>query len=221
MSAGKIRKVVITWAGWKELILSRARSDGFESLNIVALDDRQEILAAVRDADALVVGALDAQILDSAKQVMWIHAMAGGVGPYLFPEFVRSPVLFTCCKPCFGIVGAEYALGAMLLFSRRSHTAMGSPFLSQWMVAQDEVLSPFELSGKNVRHYRTGQYGPGSRSKSWLFGDIRSRNRPESTRGYGLGRTDFRFRGSVHSPEAIRLRGHRHPSHPRDPRVFR
>ncbi len=170
MSAGKIRKVVITWAGWKELILSRARSDGFESLNIVALDDRQEILAAVRDADALVVGALDAQILDSAKQVMWIHAMAGGVGPYLFPEFVRSPVLFTCCKPCFGIVGAEYALGAMLLFSRRSHTAMGSPFLSQWMVAQDEVLSPFELSGKTLGIIGLGNMGQALAQRAGCLG---------------------------------------------------
>ena len=159
MSEDQIRKVVVTLSGWKERISNCAGSRGFESLDIVARDDRQEMLAEAREADALIVGALDAQILDFARQVKWIHAIAGGVGPYLFPELVRSPVLFSCCKPCFGIVGAEYALGAMLLFSRRFHAAMGSPPLSQWQEAQDEVLSPFELSGKTLGIIGLGHMG--------------------------------------------------------------
>ena len=84
--------------------------------------------------------------------------MVGGAGHYLFPELVESPIPLTCSKPCFGTAGAEHALAAMLLFSRRIHHLRRPP-MTQWDPGRDGELQPFDLAGKTVGIIGLGYMG--------------------------------------------------------------
>ncbi len=147
---GPIRKVIVTWIGHRDRILERSRREGCERLEFLFSDDKDEIVSGLADADAVFVGAWDADMLRAASKLRWIHAIGGGVKDYLFPEMVESDIPFTCGKPAFAIPGAEFALGAMLMFSRRNHVTVGTPKLTQRSPSQEVSLRPVDLQGKTL-----------------------------------------------------------------------
>ena len=145
-----ISKVVVTWSGYQDRILQRSKDEGFERLEFLFSDDKDEIVSGLADADAAFVGAWDADMLRAALKLRLIHAIGGGVKDYLFPEMVESDLPFTCGKPAFSIPGAEFALGAMLLFSRRNHVTVGNPKLTQRSPSQEVALRPVDLQGRTL-----------------------------------------------------------------------
>ena len=158
MPLPRVDKILITWEEWRDRILERAATEEFDGIEIVISADRKIILKEVSDAQVLQVGALDAEILDRGNRLQWIHAMVGGAGHYLFPELVDSPIPLTCSKPCFGTAGAEHALAAMLIFSRRFHRLRRPP-MTQWDPGRDGELQPFDLAGKTVGIIGLGYMG--------------------------------------------------------------
>ena len=147
---GLIEKVVVTWSGWKDLIPLRARREGYEDLSFVFSDDKDEIVTELHDADAALIAAWDPDMQMAARKLRWMHAVGGGVNGYMFPELVESEVPFTCGKPAFAIPGAEFALGAMLMFSRRNHVSLGTSKLTQRSPSQEATLAPVDLAGKTL-----------------------------------------------------------------------
>ena len=148
--ARTIRKVVVTWGAWRERILEGARREGFDRLSFFISDDKGELVTQLADADAALVAAWDPEMHRAGRKLRWIHAASGGVNTYLFPEMVQSDIPFTCSKPLFGIPGAEFALGAMLMFSRRNHVTIGSPKLTQRSPSQEGSLVPVDLAGTTL-----------------------------------------------------------------------
>ncbi len=146
----RIKKVVVTWSGYRDRILERAKREGYEHLEFVFSDDKNEIVSGLADADVAFIAAWDADMLRAARELRWIHAIGGGVTGYLFPEMVESEIPFTCGKPAFAIPGAEFALGAMLMFSRRNHVTVGTPKLTQRSPSQEVALRPVDLAGKTL-----------------------------------------------------------------------
>ena len=149
MSAS-ISKVVVTWSAWRDLIVERARSEGFDRLSFVFSDDKNEIVQQVADADAAFIAAWDPEMHRAARKLRWVHSVTGGVNTYLFPEMLQSDIPFTCGKPLFAIPAAEFALGAMLMFSRRNHVTVGAPKLTQRSPSQEGALVPVDLAGKTL-----------------------------------------------------------------------
>ena len=145
-----IRKVVVTWSGWSEIIPGRATREGLDHLSFTISDDKNEIVSQLADADAAFIAAWDPDMHRAARNLRWIHAVGGGVTPYLFPEMMESDIPFTCGKPAFSIPGAEFALGAMLMFSRRGHVSIGAPKLTQRSPSQEGALVPVDLAGKTL-----------------------------------------------------------------------
>ncbi len=145
-----ISKVVVTWSGYRDRILERSRREGYEHLEFLFSDDKGEILSALTGADAALIGAWDVDMLMASVELRWIHAIGGGVRQNLFPEMVESDIPFTCGKPAFSIPGAEFALGAMLMFSRRNHVTVGTPNLTQRSPSQEVALRPVDLQGKTL-----------------------------------------------------------------------
>ena len=146
----RISKVVVTWSGYRDRILERSRREGYEDLEFIISDDKDEILSELPDAHVAFIAAWDADMLQAARELRWIHAIGGGVTGYLFPEMVESDIPFTCGKPAFSIPGAEFALGAMLMFSRRNHITVGTPKLTQRSPSQEVALRPVDLAGKTL-----------------------------------------------------------------------
>ena len=189
----RIRKVAVTWSGWADLIPERSRREGYEDLEFVISDDKDEIVSELADADVAFIGAWNADLLRAAGKLRWIHAVGGGVRRYLFPEMVKSDIPFTCGKPAFAIPGAEFALGAMLMFSRRNHVTVGMPKLTQRNPSQEVALAPVDLAGKTLGVLGMGGIGQAlaPRAKAmgmWVLGTSRrSRETPKGVdRMYGM-----------------------------------
>lgn len=144
----RIRKIVVTWSGWRDRIVERSRRDGYAHLEFVFSDDKDEIVAGLADADAALIAAWDPDMQKAARKLRWVHAVGGGVN--LFSEMVESDIPFTCGKPAFAIPGAEFALGAMLMFSRRNHMTVGTLKLTQRSPSQEVALAPVDLVGKTL-----------------------------------------------------------------------
>lgn len=188
-----IRKVVVTWTGYRDRILEWAKREGYEHLEFLFSDDKDEIVAGLADADAAFIAAWDADMIKAARNLRWIHAIGGGVKGYLFPEMVESDILFTCGKPAFAIPGAEFALGAMLMFSRRNHVTVGTPKLTQRSPSQEVALRPVDLQGKTLGVLGMGGIGQALAPRAKAMGmrvlgtSRRSREAPEGVdRMYGM-----------------------------------
>ena len=191
--AESIRKVVVTWSSWADLIPERSRLEGYEDLELVISDDKDEIVSELADADVAFIGAWNADLLRAAGKLRWIHAVGGGVRQYLFPEMVKSDIPFTCGKPAFAIPGAEFALGAMLMFSRRNHVTVGTPKLTQRSPSQEVTLRPAELAGKTLGVLGMGGIGQALAPRAKAMGmrvlgtSRRSRETPDGVdRMYGM-----------------------------------
>ena len=107
MNQRTVGKVVVNWARWKDQIPNKARETGFSDVAFFVSEDRDQVLAEMADADAALVAGWDAEQFGAGKDLRWVHAVSGGIEGHLFPEFVQSPVLFSCGKPTFAVPGAE------------------------------------------------------------------------------------------------------------------
>ena len=165
----EVKKVIVTRDWCREKIFTQAIERGFNEIQFVVSGNRSEILEEVVNADVAFIGELDDEILSAGTELKWIHALVGGAGSYLFPSMVASPIPFTCSKPCYGLAGAEHAIGAMLIFSHRIHYVIGTEALAQGIGAEpiprrgkdgrEELLIPNDLNGKTVGIIGMGNIG--------------------------------------------------------------
>lgn len=164
-----IRKVIVTRDWCKEKIFKQSIDRDFHGVEFVVTGNRNEILKEITNADVAFIGEFDEEILGAGRELKWIHSLIGGAGSYLFPQMIASHIPFTCSKPCYGLAGAEHALGAMLIFSHRIHYIIGRKPLAQGMGSEpihrkgndgrDTVLVPNDLKGKTVGIMGMGHIG--------------------------------------------------------------
>ena len=151
-----VRKVLVT-SPLREGLLDRARREGLGHVEFVFADTLEKALAEIHDADVAWIGLWDADLLGAAKKLRWVHASTGGVS--VFPEFVDAEIPFTCLKPIFGVAGAEGALAAMLMFSRRLHHVGRLRGTAERHASHDHLLHPEELAGKTLGIVGMGHMG--------------------------------------------------------------
>ncbi|MCL0099870.1 NAD(P)-binding domain-containing protein [Dehalococcoidia bacterium] len=159
MAYNTVNKIVVTWDGWRDRILKKAQSDEYSSKSFFVSEDREALIRELEDADVALVAMWDPELLAACHNLRWVHAVGGGIEGHLFPEFVQSGVPFTCGKPTFGVPGAESALAAMLMVTRRNHYAIGHSKTTHWLQSRDDELFPEDLSGKTVGIIGMGQMG--------------------------------------------------------------
>ena len=165
-----INKIVVTFTGWEQRFQDVASARQFDRLEWFFSDEIGAIVTQIADADVMVVGRIDAEILAAGRRLRLIQAFGGGVNGMLFPELVGSDVPLTCLKPCFGTVGAEHALAAMLSFTRRFHYSVQQSRLTQWDSGYDEVALPVDLEGGTVGIIGLGNMGKMIAQKAKCFG---------------------------------------------------
>ena len=154
-----VQKIVVTWSGWRDRILNQAEVEGYGDVALFISEDRDDLMRELANADAVMAVVWDAELLSASRRLGWVHAVSGGIESYLFPEFVDSPVPFTCAKPTFGVPGAESALAAMLMVTRRNHFSVGHLKTEHWLRARDDDLFPENLAGKTVGILGMGHMG--------------------------------------------------------------
>lgn len=152
MTDEKLIKVVVTWKPTRGLDRIETCMDQIE---VFATEDRDEMLRLIVDAEVVLVGTFDSQILAAANRLRWVHALGAGVEGYLFPQFVESPIPLTCGKGGFDISGAEHAIAAMLAFAYRLNHYIGQ----QARRGSFEWVEPHELKGQTIGIIGLGNIG--------------------------------------------------------------
>lgn len=122
-----------------------------EDLKIVVSEN---VLDVIPDVDILIAGTFNREILEKARKLKWVHALAAGVDRLLFPEFVDSPIILTNSSGVHPIPISEHVLGMMLMFSRRLDESVKNQLKKEW-----ERPLPQELYGKTLGIVGFGSIG--------------------------------------------------------------
>jgi phosphoglycerate dehydrogenase-like enzyme len=121
----------------------------FPAVRFVSPRTRDEVPAAIADADVVLGWAVTAETFPLARRLRWVHLTAAGVGAALFPELIASEVVMTNARGLHAAAMAEHAIGLMLSFARKLHLARDAQRERRWV--QRELMleePPFrELRG--------------------------------------------------------------------------
>ncbi|HWQ03310.1 MAG TPA: D-2-hydroxyacid dehydrogenase, partial [Candidatus Nitrosotenuis sp.] len=115
----------------------------------------------IEDAHILVGFSLRPQQFKRAKNLLWIHATAAGVGQLMYPELRASNVILTNASGVHSIPMAEHILGMMLAMARRFPSAVRAQLERRWAQQEiwDEQIRPRELHGQTVLFVGFGAIG--------------------------------------------------------------
>ena len=91
-----------------------------------------EVLDAIRDAEAYFGFGIPRVLFLEAKRLRWVHSAAAGVGSALYPEMAGSDVLFTNSAGIHAIPIAEYVVGGILHFLRGFDFSIDQQRRSEW-----------------------------------------------------------------------------------------
>ena len=153
-----VEKIVVTDTA-NEVVEALDAAVSLEEIETAYCYTDAEALEQVADADVALISSLCDPFLGAAARLKWVHTRGGGVESLLSPTFRESPVALTCSKPTFGIPGAEFALSAMLMITRRNHLAVGASKTAFVTSGMDDVAKPEDLAGKTVGILGLGYMG--------------------------------------------------------------
>jgi len=137
---GERRIVEEAPAGWRvQIVRSPTSSDGDGPPR-----PSDEVLDAIREADAYFGFGIPRVLFLEAKRLRWVHSAAAGVGSALYPEMLQSSVAFTNSAGIHAIPIAEYVVASVLHFLRGFDFSIDQQRRSEWnktpFVRLDSVL---------------------------------------------------------------------------------
>ncbi|HUF28995.1 MAG TPA: D-2-hydroxyacid dehydrogenase [Gemmatimonadaceae bacterium] len=91
-----------------------------------------EAMEAIASAEAYVGFGIGRPLFAAARSLRWIHSAAAGVGSALFPELVRSDVLFTNSAGVHAVPIAEHVAGGVLYLIRGFDIAVDQHRAGRW-----------------------------------------------------------------------------------------
>src|SRR5579872_457832 len=95
-----------------------------------------EVLHAMLDAEVYFGFGIPRALFEIGKRLHWVHSAAAGVGSALYPEMVRSPVLFTNSAGIHAVPMAEYVVAGILHFLRGLDIAGDQQRRAEWNKAE-------------------------------------------------------------------------------------
>ncbi|HET9940933.1 MAG TPA: D-2-hydroxyacid dehydrogenase [Candidatus Eisenbacteria bacterium] len=144
----------------------------FPDVDVIDTRTREELDAAVPEADILFSWAFGDEVIARAKRLRWLHVPAAGVGSYLTPSFRASGAVITNSRGAHAIPIAEHVMAGLLGIARRmkagivEQTTTGMIRENWW--AEDQV--PDELHGKTIGLFGYGAIGREVARRAVSFG---------------------------------------------------
>lgn len=89
-------------------------------------------------------GGISREQFRQASNLAWVQSPSAGVERYLFPEFVRSDVLLTNAKGCYGPAISEHAMGLLFTLTRNIGAQQLNMSRGQW---QRDTENMIEMKG--------------------------------------------------------------------------
>ena len=138
---------------------------------VVAVEDEQDALKHIGDADALM-GILTQELVKAGKKLKWIQVYSAGVDRYRFPELIDSDITLTNCKILQGPNIADHAFALLLPLTRKITHARAYQEKGEW--AREHFRrpenQPIELSGKTALIIGLGGIGTQIAQRAHGFG---------------------------------------------------
>ncbi|MFO7958780.1 MAG: D-2-hydroxyacid dehydrogenase [Candidatus Brocadiia bacterium] len=154
--------------------------DAAPSAVIESVEDRDEALQAITDAEAYVPGPWDAELLAAASALRWVQFRSAGVGRRLLPELEGADILITNASGVYGVPMAEHALALMFAFSRGLNVLARAE--GGWRESRKKVGSSLrELNGATLGILGYGGVGRATAQRGAALGMrvLAVRRRPE------------------------------------------
>lgn len=153
-----------------------------------------ELERALGDAEVLLVLDFRADVLrdawPAAGRLRWVHAASAGVNNLMFPELRSSDVTLTNARGVFDAPVAEWALAAILVFSKDLLTTLGLQRQHTWQHRESE-----RLAGKHVVVVGAGGIGRTTARRARAVGMrttvVARTARPDDEFGQVLGTADL------------------------------
>ncbi len=130
--------------------------------------EEDELVKLVRDVEVVLAGRFTPRMLKAATRLKWVHSTSAGIDPYLFPEFVESPVLLTNSSGLHPTQVSEHAFGLMIAFTRRLHEFIRLQAERKWK--QPPVDELHELAGSTLGVIGLGDIGAETARRAKSFG---------------------------------------------------
>jgi D-2-hydroxyacid dehydrogenase (NADP+) len=92
-------------------------------------------------------GGINREQFLKASSLQWVQSPSAGVEHYLFPEFVRSGVLLTNAKGCYGPAISEHTLGLLFTLTRNLGSQNRNMSRGMWQRDTDNMV---EMKGMTM-----------------------------------------------------------------------
>ena len=102
----------------------------FPDLEITRATSKEELRAAIPDAEIVFSWAPGEEVLSRARRLRWLHAPAAGVGAFITPTVVERGILLTSSRGVHAIPIAEHTLGMLVAMARQLRTAISDQITS-------------------------------------------------------------------------------------------
>ena len=135
-------------------------------VSVIAEVDRAVAVAA--DVE-VILGIVPKRLLEAAPRLRWVHAITSGVDMFLYPEFVRSPVLLTGEKGLVGEHLADHGFGLLLALTRKIAAAQALGHQA-WQHREALRRDELELTGATMGIVGLGGTGRAMARRAAAFG---------------------------------------------------
>jgi phosphoglycerate dehydrogenase-like enzyme len=195
---------------WRRQLEAAAPDDTFEYLATDA-----ELPGRIADADAVAGYVSPEALANATDRLKWVHSWAAGPDKQLYPAFVDSKILLTCCKGNGAVPLAEHAMMLMLMLQRDAVRWLDDQRARIWNHRPHE-----ELAGKTCAIIGTGHSGVdlALKAKAFHMRVIGLRRRAEPAQHFDrmyrrddlhafLGEADFVVVTAPRTPETFGMLG--------------
>jgi phosphoglycerate dehydrogenase-like enzyme len=167
-NAAPPRKVVFTFDPRFTEADFRAIKEAAPNLTL-AFPAREQVMAEIADADGIVGGITQEQVL-AAKKLKWVQINSAGVENVLkIPELKNSSITLTNMKIVQGVEIADHAFALLLGLTRRIDVAVTNRATETWPTLAN-YGPPQELSGKTAVIIGVGGIGTQIAVRAKAFG---------------------------------------------------
>jgi phosphoglycerate dehydrogenase-like enzyme len=130
-----------------------------------------DAFSAIHSADVALASRLSAEIVGNAPRLRWVHSTAAAVGILPLKELAARNIAVTNSRGIQGATIAEFAIGGLLLISRRFHLMLEAQRERRWI--QNELTSdvwPWSLRGRRMTIVGLGTIGREVAHRAHAFG---------------------------------------------------
>ncbi|MBI2150070.1 MAG: D-2-hydroxyacid dehydrogenase [Acidobacteria bacterium] len=150
--------------------VSRLR-ERFPEVSFVQPQSETEALREVVDVEIALSSRLNAQMVQRAARLRWVHSTAASVGTLALDDLAARGIAVTNSRGIQAIAMAEHVMGGLLVLARRLDATLAAQRERRWI--QNELsgdMWPWRLHGRSMTILGLGTIGQEVARRAHAFG---------------------------------------------------